>query len=143
MTSTPRTRLGRAHIDNLARATFQDDESVLSERGTLHGIGQRGTGGTGFLGHKSSGFVRHLWYTFDGKRVEREGKTFASVGRRRTGTGTAHVVQVSFFIVPSTWKIVGRNFGTSCARSFEYRSTVSACWDSEMFRLFLSNSFPL
>jgi hypothetical protein len=36
--------LGGGHIDNLARAAFDDNEAVLSQGGTLHRVGGRGTG---------------------------------------------------------------------------------------------------
>ena len=34
--------LGSAHFDNLARAVLDADETVLTERRALHGIGGRG-----------------------------------------------------------------------------------------------------
>lgn len=36
--------LGGGHLDDLAGTTFDDDETVLSQGGTLHGIGGRSTG---------------------------------------------------------------------------------------------------
>ena len=36
--------LGRAHLDNLARAAFDDDEPVLAERRALHWIRSGSTG---------------------------------------------------------------------------------------------------
>ena len=33
---------GGAHLDDLARAALDDDETVLAEGGTLHRIGSRG-----------------------------------------------------------------------------------------------------
>lgn len=35
--------LGGGHFDNLARAALDDNEAVLSQGGTLHGEGGRGT----------------------------------------------------------------------------------------------------
>jgi len=42
--------LGGGHVDDLAWATLDDDETVLSQGGTLHGIGGRGTGIGGLEG---------------------------------------------------------------------------------------------
>ncbi len=36
--------LGGGHVDDLAWATLDDNEAVLSQGGTLHGIGGRGAG---------------------------------------------------------------------------------------------------
>lgn len=36
--------LGGGHVDDLARAVLDDDETVLSEGRTLHGVGQRRAG---------------------------------------------------------------------------------------------------
>lgn len=36
--------LGGGHVDNLAWATLDDNESVLSQGGTLHRVGGRGAG---------------------------------------------------------------------------------------------------
>ena len=38
------TSLGGRHINDLAGTTLDDDETVLSQSGTLHRIGGRGTG---------------------------------------------------------------------------------------------------
>ena len=41
--------LGGGHVDDLAGATLDDNEAVLSQGGTLHGIGGRGAGVPGGL----------------------------------------------------------------------------------------------
>ncbi len=42
--------LGSGHVDNLAWATLDDNETVLSQGGTLHRVGGRGTGIGGLEG---------------------------------------------------------------------------------------------
>jgi len=42
--------LGGGHVDDLAWTTLDDDEAVLSQGGTLHGVGGRGTSVGGLEG---------------------------------------------------------------------------------------------
>jgi hypothetical protein len=43
--------LGGGHVDNLAGAVLDDDETVLAQSRTLHGVGQRGAGIGGLEGN--------------------------------------------------------------------------------------------
>ena len=51
------TGLGGGHVDNLTWSALDDNETTLSQGGTLHWVGG---GGTGIGGFKGVFFVRHF-----------------------------------------------------------------------------------
>lgn len=88
--------LGGGHLDNLARAVLDDDEAVLPQSRTLHGVGLRGTG----IGALEGVLMLHAMRSAG---VQREMRMLLSMLRRnsphgngsRWGKGAAHAGLVS------------------------------------------------